>query len=76
MVVKDMAVASFLLCSGQVRLVKTERINEKLVLFHFSPKKIAEKLVADFWSDQAIVSPRKVFEARRSLTDLIFSGSP
>lgn len=74
-IVKDIAVASFLLCSEKVRLIKTERRNNKLVVFYFSPKEEAEKLIEAYWSDTALVSPRKVFSAQRSLKDLIFSGS-
>lgn len=72
--VKDISIAAFLLASEKVRLIKTERKSSKLVLFYFAPKKIAEKLIDEYWSDTALVSPRKVFSAQRSLKDLIFSG--
>ena len=72
--VKDIAVASYLFCSDKVRLERTERKNNNLVIFHFAPKEEAEKLIASYWSDTALVSPRKVFMAERSLKDLIFSG--
>ena len=75
-IVKDIAVGSFLLCSERVRLVRTERRNEKLVLFYFAPKEEAEKLINDYWSDSVSVSPRKLFASQRSLKDLIFSGGP
>jgi hypothetical protein len=73
--IKDIAVASFLLCSDRVKLVKTEREGKKLVIFCFAPKEEAEKLISSYWSDTAQVSPRKLFSAQRSLKDLIFSGS-
>lgn len=73
--VKDIAVASFLLCCEEVKLVRTERNNKKQVLFYFSPKDEAEKLISSYWSDTASVSPRKLFSSQRSLKDLIFSGS-
>ena len=72
--VKDIAVASYLFCSDTVRLERTERKNNNLVIFHFAPTIEAEKLIASYWSDTALVSPRKVFMAERSLKDLIFSG--
>lgn len=72
--VKDIAIAAYLLSSDQVRLIKTERKAKNLVLFHFAPKEEAERLIQAYWSDTALVSPRKVFAAQRSLKDLIFSG--
>lgn len=73
--VKDISVSAFLLASEKVRLVKTERKSDKIVYFYFSPKDEAEKLIGDYWSDTASVTPRKVFNALRSLKDIIFSGS-
>ena len=72
--VKDISVASFIFCSDKVRLERTERKNNNLVIFHFTPKEEVEKLIAAYWSDTAVVAPRKVFMAERSLKDLIFSG--
>ena len=72
---KDLSIASYLYSSNDIQLVRTERKNKNLVLFHFAPKEEAEKLIAAYWSDTALVSPRKVFSAQRSLKDLIFSGS-
>lgn len=74
--VKDLNVASYLLASGEVVLVKSERKDRNLVLFHFSPKDKAESLISSYWSDTASLSPRNVFAALRSLKDLIFSGGP
>lgn len=73
--VKDIHIASYLLASETVRLVRTERKNRNLVLFYFSPKEEAKKLIEAYWSDSASCSPRKLFGAQRSLKDLIFSGS-
>lgn len=72
--VKDIAIASFLLTSETVKLVRTAR-NQKQVLFYFAPKDEAEKLISSYWSDTALASPRKLFSSQRSLKDLIFSGS-
>lgn len=74
-VVKDIHIASYLLASEKVRLIKTERRDRNQVLFHFSPKEDAEKLISDYWSDTASCTPRKLFSAQRSLKDLIFSGA-
>lgn len=73
-VVKDIHIASYLLASEKVRLVKTERKDNNLVLFHFAPEEEVDKLISDYWSDTALITPRKVFMAERSLKDLIFSG--
>ena len=72
--VRDISVASFIYCSDKVRLERTERKNNNLVIFHFAPKEAVEKLITAYWSDTAVVTPRKVFMAERSLKDLIFSG--
>lgn len=74
LVVKDIHIASYLLASEKVRLVRTERRERNQVIFYFSPKEEAEKLINAYWSDTALISPRKVFSAQRSLKDLIFSG--
>lgn len=73
-VVKDMGIASFLLASEKVHLVKTERQDRNLMLFYFAPKKVAEELTRAYWSDTALASPRKLFASQRSLKDLIFGS--
>jgi hypothetical protein len=75
LIIKDLNVAAYLLASGEVVLVKPERKNRNLVLFHFSPKDKAQLLVNNYWSDTDQLSPRNVFSAMRSLKDLIFSGT-
>jgi len=72
--IKDISIASYLMCSDQVRLVKSERKGNKFVIFYFSPKSVVEQLVSDYWSDSASVSPRELMSNLRSLKDLIFSG--
>jgi len=72
--VRDLNIASYLLASGEVKLVKTERKDSRFVLFHFAPKDRAESLINNYYSDTNPLSPRNIFSAQRSLKDLIFSG--
>ena len=73
--VKDISIGAFLLSSDKVQLVRTERKNNNLVIFYFTPKEEVERLVSLYWSDTATVSPRKLFNNLRSLKDLIFGGN-
>lgn len=73
-IVKDINIASFLLTSEEVHLTKVER-EGRIVLFYFSPKDIAEKLILDYWSDNVSIPPRKLMTSLRSIKDLIFSES-
>jgi len=73
--IRDLNIASYLLASGEVTLVKTERKENKLVLFHFTPKNKVELLVDSYYSDTNPLSARNIFNAQRSLKDLIFSGN-
>lgn len=72
--VRDLNVAAYLLASGEVVLVKSDR-RDKQVFFHFSTKEKAEELINKYWSDTDPLSPRNVSNSLRSLKDLIFSGS-
>ena len=73
--IKDLNVASFLLASSEVTLVKVERNNNNIAFFHFQPKEKAEDFVARYWADNApVIQPRKLFGAQRDLKDLLFSG--
>ena len=73
-VIRDIHIASYLLASERVRLVKTARKEKDIVLFYFGPKEVVDKLISAYWTDTALCSPRKLFSAQRSLKDLIFSG--
>lgn len=73
--IRDLNVAAYLLASGEVVLIKTERRESKQVFFHFSTKEKVEELINKYWSDTDPLSPRSVSNALRSLKDLIFSGS-
>lgn len=73
--IKDLSVASFLMASNEVTLVRVERKSNNAAFFHFQPKEKAESLVAAYWSDSApSLQPRLLFGAQRDLKDLIFSG--
>lgn len=74
LVVRDLNVAAYLLASGEVVLVKSDR-RDKQVFFHFSTKEKAEELINKYWSDTHPLAPRNVSNALRSLKDLIFSGN-
>lgn len=72
---KDLNISSFLLASGQVKLVKTERTPDRNTIFYFAPKIKAEELVVTYWSDTASsIQPRKLFGAQRDLKDIINRG--
>ena len=71
---KDLNLCSFLLASEAVRFIKAQKEANGTVYFYFQPKDKAEKLILAYWSDTALIAPRKVFMAERSLKDLIFSG--
>lgn len=74
--VRDLSVSSYLMATGEVKLIKVERSSEKIAFFHFQPKEEAERLVADYWADRAKnLQPRQLFAAQRDLKDLIFSGN-
>ena len=73
--VRDLNIASFLMASNEVKLVKVERTSSNTAYLHFQPKAIAEELVSAYWTDSApSIQPRKFFGARRDLQDLILSG--
>jgi len=73
--IRGLNIASFLMATGEVTLVKVERTTDHIAYFHFQPKEKAESLVAVYWADQApSIQPRKLFGAQRDLKDLIFSG--
>lgn len=72
--IRDLNIASYLLASGEVVLSKSERKDNNLIFFHFAPKNKAELLVNRYYSDTNPLSARNIFNAQRSLKDLIFSG--
>lgn len=73
--VRDLNIASFLMATGKVTLVKVERTGDKTAFLHFHPKDKAEGLISAYWADSApAMQPRKLFGARRDLQDLILSG--
>lgn len=71
---KDLNLCSFLMASEGLRFIKAQKEANGTVYFYFQPKDEAEKLVSAYWSDTALIAPRKVLMAERSLKDLIFSG--
>lgn len=71
---KDLALSSFLMASEGVRFIKAQKEASGTVYFYFQPKNEAKKLASAYWSDTALIAPRKVLMAERSLKDLIFSG--
>jgi len=73
--VRDLSIASFLMATGEVTLVKVERTTDNIAFLHFQPKEKAESLVKAYWADSAPnLQPRRLFGAQRDLKDLIFSG--
>ena len=72
--VKDLSIASFLLASGELKLIKVEKI-DKAVHFHFSPRQQAENLTVAYLSETApSIQPRKLFDSMQNLKNLIFSS--
>lgn len=69
---RNIQLSSFLTASG-LQLVSTTREGNE-VYFEFSPKKQAQDLIADYFSDRATVNPRELFSRFNDLKDLIFSG--
>jgi len=71
---KNLNLCSFLIASEKVKFVKAQKEAGGTVYFYFQPRDEAERLASDYWSDSALIAPRKLFMAERSLKDLIFSG--
>lgn len=72
---RDLSLASFLLASEEVTLIKSEKKGNTIVVFHFSPLDRAKELADMYWSDNAPpIQPRKLFGAQRDLKDLIFAS--
>jgi hypothetical protein len=73
--VKDLAVSAYLYSSEAVRLLGKERLPNGTVVFLFSPKEEAEKLVDQYWNLQAPpIQAKLLFSAQRDLKDMIFGG--
>lgn len=72
---KDIAVAAYLYSTSEVKLVGNRRLQRGEVVFQFSPKDIAEKLINLYWNSEAPpIQPKKLFSAQRDLKDIIFGG--
>lgn len=71
---RDLSLASFLLASEIVTLIRVEK-KHNIVIFHFSPADKAQTLASAYFSDRPPYIPaRKLFGSRRDLQDLIFSN--
>lgn len=72
---KDIAVAAYLYSTEKLKLVGKRRLPNGEVLFQFSPRKIAEELVNQYWNSEAPpIQPKQLFSAQRDLKDMIFGG--
>lgn len=73
--IKDIAVAAYLYSTQNVKLIGKRRLSNGEVLFQFSPKEVAEKLINLYWNSEApLIQPKKLFSAQRDLKDMIFGG--
>lgn len=73
--IKDLAIAAFLYSTKQVKLIGKRKIPSGEVVFQFSPKEEAEKLIQSYWNLEApFIQPKLLFSAQRDLKDMIFGG--
>ncbi|OGH22761.1 MAG: hypothetical protein A3F31_00580 [Candidatus Levybacteria bacterium RIFCSPHIGHO2_12_FULL_38_12] len=73
--IKDLSVSAYLYSTSVVTLIGKRRLENGDVLFQFSPKALAEKLVDQYWNLTApAIQPKQLFNAQRDLKDMIFSG--
>ena len=69
---KTLNIAAFLYTSG-LHLSETRKLNRE-ILFVFTPKDRAQRLVEDYFADKASVNPRELFARLSNLKDIIFEG--
>lgn len=73
--VRDLSISAYLYSCDEVKLVKAVRDGSKDVIFHFSPKEQAERLVTLYRTDSAPpIQPKKLMNSLRNLKDMIFQG--
>jgi len=72
---RDLYLACALIASGMELTGITRRPNEKRRVFIFDDTPSRPDLVKAYWNWQGEVSPRKLFEALRSLRDQMWAES-
>lgn len=73
--IKDVSVAAYLFSTNKVKLIGKRRLSSGEVLFQFSPKDAADKLIQAYWNLEApLIQPKQLFSAQRDLKDMIYGG--
>lgn len=70
---KNLNLASYLLLTGEVKLIYLDKSNPEEIWFVFGDQKLCEELEKQYWSDQAVVNPKKLFQAQNELKDQMFN---
>lgn len=68
---KNLFVATFLLCHKKVKFNGTQELDSRTKLFCFTPKEIAERLEAGYFTG-ATVAAKDLFNNYNTLKDLLF----
>ncbi|MEX0621924.1 MAG: hypothetical protein WD187_02940 [Candidatus Woykebacteria bacterium] len=71
---KNLYFCSYLCTLEDVEFLGTSRNSSGEVLFHFSPKALAEKKSSEYFTGKAVVEPTEFVGKVNMLRDLIFSG--
>jgi len=66
-------IASYLLATDKVNLLRLEKVSPKKVLFVFDNSSMCQKLIVDYWNDNILISPKKVFRSLNELKDRLFA---
>jgi len=71
--IKDISLVAYLFATGKVTLVSKRKTSNREIYFSFSPKKIVDELITQYWNLQAPpVQPKQLFSAMRDVKDMIF----
>lgn len=70
---KNLNLASFLLCNDGITLHRIDKTNPTEMWFVFEDKQKCEELESDFWSDMAVVNPKKLLYSQNQLKDQMFN---
>jgi hypothetical protein len=70
---KDISLVAYLFATGKVTLAGKRKLSSGEIYFAFTPKKLSEELITQYWNLQApSIQPKHLFSAMRDVKDMIF----
>lgn len=69
----NLHIATYLFATTKVRFLGLEKISPNQFLFVFDRKDICQKLLDDYWKDNALINPKKLFSSLNEIKDRLFA---